>query len=325
MTSQCRSSSAATHDSAAWAAIAILAVLVGWCQWIGPVPIDPASATSLAIACGGLGVAAWFYRAIRPRENFAVMCIALCQVLLFSAVGIVLSYLLARGGGPLWDERLAAWDRAIGFDWHAYVGFIDGSRLLSGVSYLAYGSLIPQIILLVLALGFSSRLTELRTVMLGAILCGGVTILVSALFPAVSYPAHLGLTAGDFRHIDPWAGYVHMADLTALREGTFDRLTFGKMQGIITFPSYHAGLSAVTLWGFWASRMEWLKWPGMTLAALTIAATPVNGGHYLVDVLAGLAIAWVSLLVARRAVRWKWAPPALTAWPFRRSREASAR
>lgn len=314
---------AATHDYAAWAAIAVLALLVAWCQWITFVPADPASATTLIVACGSLGLASWFYRTIRLRENFAVMCIALAQVLLFSAVGVVLSYLLARNGGPLWDERLMAWDQAIGFEWRAYVDFVDRSALLSTISFLAYGSLIPQIVALVLVLGFANRLAELRTVMLGAIVCGGITILVSALFPAVSYPAHLGLTAADFEHVNPWAGNVHMADLNALRDGTFAELKFTKMQGIITFPSYHAGLSAVTLWGFWASRISWIKWPGMTLAALTIAATPVNGGHYLVDVIAGVAIAIFALAFSKRAIYWAPAPASLTALPFRRSREAS--
>ena len=315
----------ATGESAAWAVIAGLAALAGLCLAWRPVAIDPASATSLIVACASLGGAAWFYRAVRPRENFAVMCVALAQMLLFSAVGIVLSYLLARGGGPLWDARLAAWDRAIGFDWLAYVRAIDSSAALTGAFRIAYASLIPQIIVLVLALGFAGRLAQLRTVMLGAILCGAVTILLSPLFPAVSNFVHLGLTASDFRHVDPFAGYIHLADLNALRDGSYTELNLTKMQGIITFPSYHAGLSAVTLWGFWSTRQAWIRWPGMALAAATIAATPVDGGHYLVDVIAGCAIAAAAVWMARRMIRWNPAWPRLTASPSRRSRAASAR
>ena len=69
--------------------------------------------------------------------------------------------------------------------------------------------------------------------------------------------------------------------------------------------------------------MNWLRWSGMTLAALTIAATPVDGGHYLVDVIAGLAIALVGITIAVRAVRWTPTWPRLTASPFRRSHAAS--
>ena len=315
----------ATGDHAAAGALLFLALAVGACQWVEPLPVDPRSMVTLAVSCGALGLAALFYRQVRPRENFAVMCVALSQVILFTALGIVLSYLLARGGGELWDPRLAQWDRAIGFDWLAYVRFFDQSALAVGYLKLAYASLIPQVVALVLVLGFTNRLAELRTVMLAAIVAGTVTVILSSLFPAVGNYVHLGLSARDFLHVDPFAGDVHMRDFNSLRDGSTELLVLGKMEGIITFPSYHAGLSVVTLWGFWASRIAWVRWPGIWLAASTIVATPVDGGHYLVDIIAGGAIAVLALIWSRRAICWAPAAAGLMAWPFRRSHEASAR
>ena len=312
-----------TSDSAAWASIALLGLGVIFAQMATPVPIAARSLQTLAIASAALGGAAYFYRNVRIRENFAVMCIALMQVLLFSALGSILSYLLARGGGSLWDSTFTNWDRALGFDWLGFVRAVDQHGWLVTTLRLAYASLIPQIIVLVLVLGFTGRLEKLRSVMLGAILCGTICVLTSPFFPAVSNYVHLGLTAADFRHVDPWAGYIHLADFNGLREGTMNQLDLSKMQGIITFPSYHAGLSAVTLWGFWTSGVRWLKWTGPIVALGTIVATPVDGGHYFVDVLAGIAIAIASIFVACRAVRWAPAWPRLTASPFRRSRAAS--
>jgi membrane-associated phospholipid phosphatase len=312
-------------DLAAWAAIALLALGVALCQWLRPLPVAPDSLIPLVIACGALFGAAWFYRSVRRREHFAVMCVALAQVILFTAFGIVLSYLLARSGGALWDSRLAEWDRAIGFDWLAYVRAIDGSSIATAWFKLAYASLIPQVITLVIALGFMRRLADLRAVMLAAILAGTITILVSPFFPAVGNYVHLGLTARDFANVDPFAGYVHLADFNGLRDGSTGALRLGAMEGIITFPSYHAGLSVVTLWGFWLTRIAWLKWPGMLLAATTIAATPVDGGHYLVDVIAGGAIAVAAIFAAREAVYWQPEFARLRASPSRRSRAASAR
>ena len=314
-----------SSESAAWVLIAGLLLVVGALQLRSPLPIEPATLATLLTACAALGGTAIFYRRFRYQENFAIICIGLMQVLLFSAIGSVMSYMLAREGGALWDARLESWDRALGFDWLSYVHWVDRSPALTGLLHLSYGSLIPQIIVLVLALGFTLRVAELRTVMLAAILCGTVCILVSAFVPAISYPAYLGVTGSDFQYVDPWGGYVHLADLKALRDGTFAELRLSSMQGIITFPSFHAGLSLVAMWGFWASRMAWLRWPGMTLAALTIAATPVDGGHYLVDVLAGLAIAAVSIAVAVRAVRWTPALPWFTASPSHHSHAASGR
>lgn len=309
-------------DHAAGAVLILLALAVATCQWAEPLPLDPRSMVTLASACGALWAAASFYRRVRPRENFAVMCVALAQVILFTALGIVLSYLLARGGGELWDARLARWDSAIGFDWLAFVNWVDRSALAVAWLKMAYASLIPQVIALVLALGFTNRLAELRTVMLAAIAAGAVTVILSSLFPAVGNYVHLGLSANDFSHVDPFAGDVHMRDFNALRDGSAELLVLGKMEGIITFPSYHAGLSVVTLWGFWASGVAWVRWPAILLAASTIVATPVDGGHYLVDILAGGAIAVAALVWSKRAIHWS---PAPMASPFRRSREASAR
>lgn len=280
---------------------------------------------TLAIACLALCAAAFFYRNVRIKENFSVMCVALSQVLLFTALGSLLSYLLARNGGGLWDHRLAAWDRAVGFDWLAYVQWVDRSAAATAWLRLAYASLIPQVIALVLTLGFTHRLAELRTLMLAAMVAGIVTVFLSAMFPAVGNYVHLGLSAHDFAHVNPFAGDVHMDDFNALRAGTVDVLRLDTMQGIITFPSYHAALSVVTLWGFWTSRIAWVRWPGAMLALSTIVATPVDGGHHLVDILAGGAIAAMALGWSKRAIYWGPSSDQLTAWPFRRSRVASAR
>src|SRR5688572_26103560 len=105
-----------THDSAAWALLGALAAAVGALQLWSPLPVEPASLAALLTACAALGCTAIFYRRVRVRDNFAVICIGLMQVLLFSAIGSVLSYMLAREGGALWDARLQAWDAALGFN-----------------------------------------------------------------------------------------------------------------------------------------------------------------------------------------------------------------
>jgi hypothetical protein len=295
---------AETSDAAAWVALAGLALLTTALQWQSTLSIAPDSYMSLVIACGALGGASLFYRFVRPLENFAVMCTALAQVLLFSALGSLLSYQLARFGGALWDKQLAAWDAALGFDWLSFIQWVDHVGWIVLPLRLAYASLILQIVVLVLLFGFTMRLHDLRRLILAAILCGTITVLLSPLFPALSNYVHLGLTRADFTTINPYAGYIHIAHLDALRSGEPMLLRFHDMQGIITFPSYHAGLAGVTLWGFWIARYRWLRWPGMMLAALTIIATPVDGGHYLVDLFAGGAMAALSIWAAGWLVRW---------------------
>ena len=314
-----------TSDAAAWALIAALVAGVVAMELRAPLWVDPWSAQALALACAGLSIAAVFYGRVRVRPNFSVVCTALMQMLIFTAIGSIFSYLITREGGALWDSTFERWDRLLGLEWLAYVRAVDARPWLVAPLRLAYASLIPQIVVLVLALGFTMRVTQLRQLIFAAMLTGTVTILLSAAFPAVSNYVHLGLTADDFRNVNPWAGYVHLADFNALRDGTMSVLQLPRMQGIVTFPSYHAGLAAVMLWGFWVSGMKWLRWSGSVVAIGTIVATPVDGGHYFVDVIAGVAIAVLCIALSARMIRWRPASSPLTALPFRRSRAAFAR
>ncbi|QJQ33223.1 phosphatase PAP2 family protein [Sphingomonas lacunae] len=290
------------RDDLAWITLALILLSIAILQGRGPLWIELASLLPISLATVALGAASIFYTRVRQRPNFAAMCLSLLQILLFSAAGSLLSYLLAREGGALWDSTFAQWDAAIGFDWLAYVRWVDSHGWMVLPLKLAYASLIPQILVLVLAQGFSGQIRDMRRMILAAMLCGTVTILLSPLFPAVSNFVHLGLTTADFRHVDPWAGYIHLAHFEALRAGTMESLSLTKAQGIITFPSYHAGLATVTLWAFW--RTPWVRWPGVITAILTIVATPVDGGHYLVDILAGTGLALACIAVSAKAVDW---------------------
>lgn len=312
-----------TSNAAAWGFLLFLCFCLAAVELADPVPITLRGVLPLTLSCAALWGAAYYYRCIRPVEKFAEMCVSLSQVLLFSAVGIILSYFAARTAAPLWDETFVRWDEALGFDWMAAMRLVDTSEIAVAVLFIAYASLIPQIVLVVCALGFLEKLEELRTVMLAAMLCGSVCIFISAFMPAVAYPIHYGITPDTFENVTPWAGFIKLGDFMSLRDGTIARFDFASMQGLITFPSYHAGLSAVTFWGFYKVPSNWLRIPAMTLAFLTIVSTPIDGGHYLVDVLAGVAISIGSLVAARRMIRWTPVLPRLTASPFRRSHVAS--
>jgi hypothetical protein len=112
--------------------------------------------------------------------------------------------------------------------------------------------------------------------------------------PAVAMFAYLGLQPQDYPNLHPAAAFVHLAHLAALRDGSMQVISLHDAQGIITFPSYHAALGVIFACSFWSHR--WLRWPGVVVNALLIAATPIDGGHYFVDVIAGVIIAIVSLL-----------------------------
>jgi membrane-associated phospholipid phosphatase len=76
---------------------------------------------------------------------------------------------------------------------------------------------------------------------------------------------------------------VHVIDLTRLR-------------GLVSAPSFHA--AAATLYIAYGWTIPRLRWPVLGMNAAMLLATPVEGTHYLTDILLGIAVAVVAIAVA---------------------------
>jgi membrane-associated phospholipid phosphatase len=129
---------------------------------------------------------------------------------------------------------------------------------------------------LVLYLGFCR---EARSLLTALIVAGFLTVCISGLVPAIG---HL-----------PDAPYV--SAFFALRAG---QVLDGLPQGIVSFPSYHAAVAILLTAAL--RRHRWLFPAACVLNGLMLVSTLSTGGHYLVDVLAGACIAWISQRVAQR-------------------------
>lgn len=292
-------------------------MLIAALELRAPLAVDPASTIPFLAACSPLAAIALFYGRVRPNENLALMATTLLQVLLFSALGSILQYLLAREGGQLWNPELTRWDRSLGIEWTALVRTVDRLPAAAFALKIAYKSLIPQVVVLVVLLGLGGRRDLLRAYMLAGMLCGASCILLSTMFPAVASYVHLGLRARDYPNLDLDLSYAAAAELDALRAGRLMLIRLPDMQGIVTFPSYHAGLATVNLWAFLNGGRSKARILGAIAALGTIVSAPIHGGHYVVDVLAGIAIGTASILAACRLIYWRAARLRLRGWSLR--------
>ena len=59
------------------------------------------------------------------------------------------------------------------------------------------------------------------------------------------------------------------------------------------FPSFHMALAILFTWGFW--RIPVARWIALALNVAMAAATPLSGGHYFVDLIAGAVVALVCI------------------------------
>lgn len=284
------------RDTPSWLLIAAMLMSFLAAQYHHRFTVDPIRAAPAIASLMALGIALAIGR-YTARPRLAAGATAFLQMTLFTLLGVVLAYALAANAGQLWDTRLAAADRAIGFDWPVVLALLDTCPPLIWLLGLAYHSLTLQMIVVIVALSGMGKFDTLRTMVCAAILSGFVTILVSGLTPAMGNL----FDPSRYAHLWPSIAWLEQGLISGLRDGSLRVLDLTMLMGIVSFPSFHATLAAIFIWAFGA--MPGVALPGRVWAMLTIVATPVFGGHYGVDVIMGLVLAPPALLAARHLTR----------------------
>lgn len=270
--------------------LVIIAVDLAWMLLEGW-RIAPRDLGVLALALAALGAPLALPR-YRRDARIAITLQSAIALLLFQAGAACLSYLLISLAPPLTDATLADWDAMLGVDWPTLRAWQESWPAAVQLALrVGYDSGLPQILFVVLVLGFSGRGDRLRDFMLRYTVVTLTVILLSAPVPAAgAWKFFVGADAPDAAQL--W-------HFEALRDGTLRTLALSQMQGLISMPSLHAAMAVLLAQALWTT--PW-RWPALGLNALMLAATPVIGGHYLVDVLAGVALALA-------AIAWRPARP----------------
>jgi hypothetical protein len=292
-------------DAAIWSLIGITAVLVG-AATAGPFRLQWTSFSGPAIGTLVLLAGSTYYTRWRNEPALASALGATAQLVAFAAVAAPLSYVAASLDRPLLDSAFARLDGAAGLDWMAMLAWMNAHPALHAVFAFAYASFALQATLAIMGLAYFRQLLRLRTFLLAFFICTLGTIAVSALAPAEGTWTTYGVTAADHPAIVPAVRDLPMAHFHALRDGSLRTLMAAGAEGIITFPSLHAALGAIFLLALW--RLPVIGFMALGLNIAMIAATPVEGSHYFVDVLAGLAMALASWGVARSVTRGRARP-----------------
>ena len=255
--------------------------------------IDPVRAMP-PLTVLALLAAAGFWGQGSGRDRLAMGAVAFLQMTLFTIVGVVFAYALAARAGPLWDMRFAEADRWLGFDWPAVFQAADQAPFALWIGGFAYHSLTLQMVVAIVALSACGQAERLALTVAAAILAGFVTIALSGAVPAMGNV----FDPTGYRHLWPSIAWMERDLITGLRDGSHRTLDLTQLMGIVSFPSYHATLPVLLAW---AQRdVRGLRWIAPIWAGVTILATPLFGGHYGVDVIAGLALAPPALIVVRR-------------------------
>jgi hypothetical protein len=225
----------------------------------------------------------------RPAPRLAAAAAMTADLVAFGLVFGTASYLVAAADRPMMAADFAAADRHLGFDWQAYVALVRATPILSALLHVGYVSMVAQLGIVVVAFGLFGRLQWLRITVDTFGLMALATIVLSGLFPAVDADVYFGLSVP---HLTPhgWtAELARVQDFLNLRDGYLTRIPVADLTGIVTFPSFHTMCGFLYAAAF--AQFRYLRWPAVVLNGFLIAATPIFGGHYLIDMISGMALA----------------------------------
>jgi len=275
----------------------LIAIDAQWI-WATDFVFDPVSAVKVVVVVAGLASISWFYAVRRPVERFQVMCAETAVLLAFSAAAAVLSVLVISNDMPLIDDRLITFDAALGFDWRAYVAFVNARPLLGQLSSMVYVTSLSQVALTIVAISLLGRTRRVQhfvsAVMLGALVC----IVISAVLPAAGALGSVHPPADFMAMNRPIIDLAYKQAFFDIRNGASRLISLDHPQGLIAFPSFHCTLSVLTVMTFW--RVRFWFWPVLALNLAVILSTPIDGGHHLADALAGIVVALLAWGMAER-------------------------
>ncbi|WP_169835030.1 phosphatase PAP2 family protein [Pandoraea oxalativorans] len=210
----------------------------------------------------------------------------------FTCGATVLQYLSVSLGAPDISDVLISVDETFGIHWPLIYSAIHSNGALEMALGAAYDSLFLQMVLLPFVLIIAGKVEHYAEFVVQFMIAALIVVIIATPFPAESAFTHY--------HVSDVGATASVSDFSDFRSGRMRELSFGTMQGLVSFPSFHAVLAVLIPYA--ARRLKLLFLLFLPLNALMLASTPARGGHYLTDVVGGLAVALVSICMAARFV-----------------------
>jgi membrane-associated phospholipid phosphatase len=232
--------------------------------------------------CGLIAV----YAVMRSQSAILEIGIYLGFWLVFPVFAAQLTYVATRAEFPLQDNLFIGLDGMLGFDWVTWMRVELNHPLLLAVQRFAYDSSYWQplsYIPLFALFGPRGRNGEFLTSILLALIATTVVFMILPTLGPASMAGPAGVESDQ-------SGII----IRALRGGSSGPYPYS---GIISFPSLHTALALLFTAAHRGNRITFP--PVLILNLMMLTAVPYLGDHYLIDMIAGAAIAAAAFYGAR--------------------------
>ena len=275
--------------------------------------LDERSMGDRIVAITSIAVPLLLFRFRSPRSR--VEWIARDAVEFFGAFalislgGALASYAVAACTHGYADHALERSDRLLRFDWLSWYDLVAAHSWLQHVSRAAYDSIFVMPAILLGYFAATGRRGQARFFVASFGLAGFLTLVLFPLAPARGPLATLW--HGPIPYV-PVSALYQLEIIPRLRDHALHVVEVGGLHGLVSAPSFHA--ASALLYAAAAWRAGLLRWPLLAVDVAMLLATPVEGTHYLTDVIAGLLVGAVALGSLHAALRMTVLRPATTAY-----------
>lgn len=279
----------------------LAAIEVIW-QQIGHFSVDVRLYSAIMLLFAAFMSGAYFYDRVRKDPCVSSLLFGLGFVFASAASLNIINYFGLTVAGPRIDDLLAAMDRAIGVDWPALMRFAAGHLWFNMVLLIAYKLSVWQITALLVLLGWKDRSGTIEQLCLALIVSGLSTVAIWILYPSFGAITVYGLPKMIADRLPLSLNLDYARALLHLQSYGPGFISPATVKGLVGFPSFHTAQAVVAAW--YARKLGILFYPFLLFNILVIASTPIQGGHHVVDVIGGVAVAalavWFANWVARR-------------------------
>ena len=210
-----------------------------------------------------------------------------------SLIGAVASYPDAAQSTGFADPALARIDGALGFDWIGWYEVVAAHPLLQWAGAIVYQSIFLSPAILLGHYALTGRKAAARRFLLAFWLGAMLTL---ALYPHLVALGPLAyLWRGPIPYM-PTSALYQLELIPVLRAHTLDVVDVGALRGLVCAPSFHT--SCAMIYAAFAWRERALRWPLVLVNGAMLLATPVEGTHYLADMILGAVVAAAAVAAA---------------------------
>lgn len=278
-----------------WLVVGALLSLAGvilwmWAERLTLDPYAPVNAVFLSVAmlAGSLRYA---YRAPASRAQritrdtaeyiglFTMICV----------LGALASYPAAVGTTGYVDATLERIDRIFRFNWVGWYDITAAHRSLQIMGGIAYASIYLTPVILLTYFAHADRKAEARAFIASFWVAALLTLMLFMAFPAEGPLAYL--VHGPIPYM-PTSALYQSELIPVLRDGSFHQVSLGAMRGLVCAPSFHTTSAVLFMLTAWPVRS--LRWPLIAVNCAMLLSIPVEGTHYLADMIGGALVALVA-------------------------------